>query len=350
MQAIKKWFKRYLSDPEALIILSGVIFAFLVFKLVGNIMVPIIASLVIAYLLDGCINRLITWHVPRLLAVITVFLIFISVMLLILLWLLPLLIQQMTSLVTTEVPHMLKKGQAFLVSLQSAHPEFFSVELFRQMATQFSQYLTRAGHFIVTFSLASIGNIITIVVYLILVPLLVFFFLKDESQIKNWLVSFLPGKHEQISQIWRVIDRKIGDYIRGKMMELIIVGIVTLITFWLLDLDYAMLLAAGVGLSVIIPYIGAILITIPVVAIAFLEWGLSPHFLYLLIGYAIIITLDANLLVPLLFSEKMKLHPVAIVIAVLVFGSLWGFWGIFFAIPLATVVDALIKGWPRVKA
>ena len=78
MQAIKKWFSRYLSDPEALIILATIVFAFLVFKLVGNIMVPIIASLVIAYLLEGCINRLINWRMPRLLAVILVFLIFID--------------------------------------------------------------------------------------------------------------------------------------------------------------------------------------------------------------------------------------------------------------------------------
>jgi putative permease len=66
-----------------------------------------------------------------------------------------------------------------------------------------------------------------------------------------------------------------------------------------------------------------------------------------MIAYAIIQALDGNVLVPLLFSEALNLHPVAIIVAILVFGGLWGFWGIFFAIPLATVVQAVLKAWPR---
>ena len=67
----------------------------------------------------------------------------------------------------------------------------------------------------------------------------------------------------------------------------------------------------------------------------------------MMIAYAIIQALDGNVLVPLLFSEALNLHPVAIIVAILVFGGLWGFWGIFFAIPLATVVQAVLKAWPR---
>jgi putative permease len=66
-----------------------------------------------------------------------------------------------------------------------------------------------------------------------------------------------------------------------------------------------------------------------------------------MIAYAIIQALDGNLLVPLMFSEVVNLHPVAIILAILVFGGLWGFWGIFFAIPLATLVKAVINAWPR---
>jgi len=66
-------------------------------------------------------------------------------------------------------------------------------------------------------------------------------------------------------------------------------------------------------------------------------------------AYAIIHALDGNLLVPLLFSEVVNLHPVAIILAILVFGGLWGFWGVFFAIPLATVVKAVINAWPAKK-
>jgi putative permease len=80
-----------------------------------------------------------------------------------------------------------------------------------------------------------------------------------------------------------------------------------------------------------------------------MQWGMEPHSLYLIIAYAVIIILDANVLVPLLFAETMDLHPVVIILSVLVFGGIWGFWGVFFAIPLATVADAVLRAWPKSK-
>ena len=134
---------------------------------------------------------------------------------------------------------------------------------------------------------------------------------------------------------------------RGKFWEIIIVWSATFITFTLMKLQFAMLLGLMVGLSVIIPYIGAVVVTVPVALVAFFQWGWGSDFMYLMIAYAIIQAIDGNVLVPLLFSEVVDLHPIAIIVAVLVFGGLWGFWGVFFAIPLATVVQAVLKAWPR---
>ncbi|MGV8546541.1 AI-2E family transporter, partial [Pseudomonas aeruginosa] len=81
--------------------------------------------------------------------------------------------------------------------------------------------------------------------------------------------------------------------------------------------------------------------------IACFTWGWSDTFIYLLVAHAITQALDGNVLVPLLFSEAENLHPVAIICAVLLFGGLWGFWGVFFAIPLATLVKAVLDAWPK---
>ena len=81
--------------------------------------------------------------------------------------------------------------------------------------------------------------------------------------------------------------------------------------------------------------------------IAFFQWGWGSEFAYLIIAYGIIQALDGNVVVPLLFSEAVNLHPVAIIVAVLLFGGLWGFWGVFFAIPLATLVKAVLHAWPK---
>ena len=142
------------------------------------------------------------------------------------------------------------------------------------------------------------------------------------------------------------MDAQIGNYVRGKFNEIIIIGSASYITFVLFDLNYAPLLGLIVGLSVLIPYIGAAVVTLPITLVAYFQWGLTPDFVWLLITYGVIQFLDGNVLVPILFSEAVNLHPVAIIVAILVFGGVWGFLGVFFAIPLATLVKALINVWP----
>ncbi|HEC84005.1 MAG TPA: AI-2E family transporter, partial [Thioploca sp.] len=203
---------------------------------------------------------------------------------------------------------------------------------------------------ILSYSLASIPIVITLVVYSVLVPLLVFFFLKDKEKIFKWLVGFLPKEHSVAQQIWLEMDAQIGNYIRGKVYEIFLVGTFTYFAFAYLGLNYAPLLAVLVGLSVIIPYVGAVVVTFPVIIVAYFQWGVGPDFLWAVGAYLVIQALDGNVLVPLLFSEAVNLHPVAIIVAVLVFGGFWGFWGVFFAIPLATLVKALLSAWPRTQA
>ena len=163
----------------------------------------------------------------------------------------------------------------------------------------------------------------------------------------RWWVSLLPHKRVLIGQVWREMDEQFANYIRGKVVEIGAVGVVTYVAFAIMDIRYAALLAILVGLSVVIPYIGAAVVTIPVVMIAYFQWGLSSDFYYLVAVYFIIQALDGNVLVPLLFSEAVNLHPVVIILAVLLFGGLWGLWGVFFAIPLATIFKAVLTAWPK---
>ena len=181
---------------------------------------------------------------------------------------------------------------------------------------------------------------------MVLVPLLVFFFLKDGNQMLHWVGSLLPKERPVMNKIFAEMNQQIANYVRGKAIEIAVVGVTSYICFTILGLDFAILLGLAVGLSVVIPYIGAVVVTIPVLLIGFFQWGWGYELLYLTIVYLVIQGLDGNVLVPLLFSEAVKLHPVAIILSVLVFGGLWGFWGVFFAIPLATLVKAISNAWP----
>ena len=178
-------------------------------------------------------------------------------------------------------------------------------------------------------------------------PLLIFFFLKDKKLIMRWLRRFLPKRREIIQDVWREVDIQIGNYIRGKISEILVVWILTFIPLHIFNMQYSLLLSFMVGLSVLIPYIGATIVTIPVLVVAYMQYGLTGDFYWVIGLYFVVQILDGNVIVPLIFSEAVNIHPVAIIIAVLVFGGLWGFWGIFFAIPLATVVKAVMEAWRR---
>ena len=171
--------------------------------------------------------------------------------------------------------------------------------------------------------------------------------MKDKDELAASFVRFLPNERPAIDRVWAEMNDQISNYVRGKVIEIIIVGGVTYISFVILDVKYAALLGLLVGLSVVVPYIGAAVVTIPVAAVAYFQFGLeSSDFVTVMVVYGIIQALDGNVLVPLLFSEAVNLHPVAIIVAVLLFGGLWGLWGVFFAIPLATLIKAVFSAWP----
>jgi len=178
---------------------------------------------------------------------------------------------------------------------------------------------------------------------------MVFFFLKDKKELLTSFAHYLPEERRMATQVSIEMNQQILNYIRGKLIEILVIGIASTIAFVVLGLQYAVLLGVLVGLSVLVPYVGATIVTIPVMLVALFQFGISSEFGYVMLAYGIIQALDGNLLVPLLFSEAVNLNPVTIIIAVILFGGLWGFWGVFFAIPLATLVKAVLNAWNSTK-
>ena len=344
LRFMRNWAHRNFSSPQ--VIALGVVLVFVVVIVIftGDMVAPVIASLVIAYLLEGLVVQFEKRGVSRLIAVIVVFSGFLAFLLFTMFSLLPVLTQQVVQLVE-QLPRMILKGQVALLALNERFPELEKeiVDATRQIRSEALNF----GQYLVSHSLSSVFGVITIAVYLVLMPLMVFFFMKDKQRITQWTLGFLPENRRLINRVWYDIDRQLGNYVRGKFIEILIVGIVTYVTFSLMGMQFAMLLGIAVGLSVLIPYIGAVAVTVPVALIAYFQWGFSADFAWLMIAYTVIQVVDGNVVVPLLFSEAVSLHPIAIIAAILIFGGLWGFWGVFFAIPLATVVQAVLKAWPR---
>ena len=241
---------------------------------------------------------------------------------------------------------MIEAGRKVLVTLPEEYPVLFTQQQVNELTSVIQAEMTTMGQMLVTKGLTSIPSMLALLVYLILIPLMVFFFLKDREQLIGWFSGFLPEKRPLLDRIWQELNLQFANYARGKGIEVMIIGGASYLVFAIFSLNYAALLALLVGFSVIVPFIGATLVTIPVVVVAYAQFGVTPDFYWVVGAYAVIQILDGNVLVPLLFSEAVNLHPVAIVIAVLFFGGLWGLWGVFFAIPLATLVNAILSAWP----
>ncbi|TVT80056.1 AI-2E family transporter [Pseudomonas sp. H3(2019)] len=345
-KVLRDWIQRYFSDEEAVVLAVLLFLAFTAVLTLGGMLAPVLAGMVLAYLMQGLVSTLERLHLPGAAAVGLVFALFMGMLLLFLVVVLPLLWHQLIALFN-ELPGMLAKWQSLLLLLPRRYPHLVSDQQVLQAIEVARGEIGKFGQWALTFSLSSLPLLVNIMIYLVLVPILVFFFLKDRAMIGQWVRGYLPRERALITRVAEEMNRQIANYIRGKVMEMVICGGATYIGFVALGLNYAALLALLVGVSVVVPYVGAVVVTVPVLLIALFQWGWSDQFIYLMAVYGIIQVLDGNVLVPLLFSGAVNLHPVAIICAVLLFGGLWGFWGVFFAIPLATLFKAVLDAWPR---
>ncbi|CED61446.1 Permease PerM [Moritella viscosa] len=346
ISVVSRWYQERFSDPHAVTLFLLLVFGFSVIYFIGGLITPFLVAVVLAYLLDWPLIQLMRLGISRTWATVIILMLFVTMMVMFTLGLVPTVWHQGVNLVKA-MPTMLKQGQEFLLMLPKENPDVFNEELIKTALLTLQDHVVSSGEAIVSASFASLFDLAAILIYSILVPLLVFFMLKDKNRLVKDLVKILPQNRRLAMEVWTEMNGQIANYIRGKVFEIIIVGFSTWLVFFFTDLQYAALLAVLVGFSVLIPYIGAAAVTVPVMVVGLFQWGLTPEFTYMMIAYGIVQALDGNLLVPLLFSEAVNLHPVAIIMSVLLFGGLWGFWGVFFAIPLATLVKAVFNAWPK---
>ncbi|MGP1573915.1 MAG: AI-2E family transporter [Aggregatibacter segnis] len=346
IEMFKSWYNRRFTDPQAMGLAAILLFGFVSIYFFSDLIAPLLVAIVLAYLLEWPV-RLLNEKLkcPRLLAVTLALGSFIGLVFVVVLILIPNLWAQLANLLS-DLPHMFNRFNEWLLSLPERYPELIDAQTVESIFGTVKEKILSLGESALKLSLASIMNLVTLGIYAFLVPLMVFFLLKDKRQLIDGVSRFLPRNRTLASKVWVEMQQQIANYIRGKLLEILVVTAVTYAIFLTFGLNYPLLLAVAVGFSVLVPYIGAVLVTIPVVLVAIFQFGDTHTFWYILIAFVVSQLLDGNLLVPFLFSEVVNLHPLIIIIAVLIFGGLWGFWGVFFAIPLATLVKAVVNAWP----
>ena len=346
LEEINNLFRKIFSSEETLVfalLLSG---AFLTLFFFGNILTPFLVSIIFAYLLVGMQKRLEEYGLNSTLALILTYSFFLLLGVALMVWLVPLVYQQLQSLIL-EVPKWVNSFMIFVQNIPEKYPDLISSDQITTFLQSLSGQITAISEDFLKASIAGIQNTVTIAINLVLLPILVFFFLFDRESIISGFLSILPNKRAMLQNVWIEMDDQLSNYARGKAIEIIIVGLVAAVIFMYFDLQYVALLSVLVGFSVLIPFLGAFIVTLPVAVLGLLQFGLTFDFWLLMGLYVILQMLDGYLLVPILFSDAVKLHPVIIMLAVFIFGGMFGFWGIFFAIPIATLIKAIWNSWPE---
>ena len=342
---LKGFFRNYFYEEEQfaalfLFIISGVLLYF-----VGSTITPIFVSILIAYLLNGVMNFFEGKNYSKKISFyfsFTIFLVFYFIVLVSL----PYVTGQIASLIN-ELPAIVAFVENLFDNLMTRYPNFFTTEQVEEIFASSTSFIPSIAEQVLIQLNSGFSAIMNALIFLILTPILVFFFLKDKSEMLSYVTYFLPNKRILLSQIWNDLNTQLFGYVRGKALEMLIVGSVTTLAFLILGVNYSVILGILVGMSVLIPLFGAILVTIPVVAIGLFQWGLDTSFFIFLFIYLLIQILDGNVLFPLLMGNEVNLHPVLIILAILVFGGIWGFWGLLLAVPIATLIRAVFKVWPK---
>lgn len=346
LQVIGGWVNRHFSNEEAIYLVVLLVAGFLVLFVLGQVLAPVLTGLVLAFLLQGLVKRLMRWRVPEPVAVYLTFVLFVGGLIALMVVVVPLVWQQLRAMVEA-LPQVMNRLRDVTRDLAERFPDLVTQAQVDQWIASTTNHVGNLSGTVLENLVANLPSVVGLLIYLVLVPISVFFFLKDRAGLMAGFRSLLPKDRLMLTQVGTEMNRQLANYVRGKFIEILIVGATTFVVFTLMGLNYAALLGVIVGLSVLIPFVGAAVATFPVALVALIQFGWTWDAAWVLIAYGILQALDGNVLVPLLFSEANDLHPITIILAILVFGGLWGFWGVFFAIPLATLVKAIYNAWPR---
>lgn len=337
-----KWYYKKFSDKQFFWFFFVLVIGFFIIFFFHDILSPILISIVLAYLLEWPTQKLIQFKIKRVFAIVIVLLFFISISSIVILIIIPIVWQEGVNLLF-DLPSMLSIFNKYIKELSNRYPILVDVGVLDILIVYLKNCFLNFSKNMVKYSLSSFIGIISFFVYLILIPLIVFFLLKDKNKIIKCFQKKVLKNNFFFWKFYKEINKEIRNYIYGKIIEIIIIGVLSYFIFIILGLHYSLFLSVCIGFSVLIPYIGSVMVTIPLILVAIFQWGINSQFWTLILTYSIIQIINGNLLVPILFSEVVNLHPLIIILSTIIFGKMYGFWGVFFAIPLTILIKTVIN-------
>lgn len=310
-----------------------------IFRSALRIILPFIVSVFAAYLLHPVVGKLNDFHIPRWLAIVMIYLLIIAGIGLLVYYAYPALLSQGKEL-QNQLPELIQTYREVVSDIYQA-TSFLPETIHDRMDQLFNQLEEASGSWI-TNSFNKVTHLFDYIILLAVIPVLLFYFLKDFQIIKKATLGLIPPKHKNNSQaLIHAIDESLGNYIRGQVIVCFFVFLTTYIVYLLIDMKYPLVLAIVMGVMNIVPYFGPIIGAVPAVIIAVTVS--MKQVIYVLIGVIVVQLIESNLLSPYIVGKSVHIHPIIIIFALLVGSEIAGIIGMIFAVPVIAVIHVIIK-------
>lgn len=310
-----------------------------VFSFLWYLLAPFLIACLIAYLLHPIVCKLHELGMPKSIAILLIYLIFFGGGTYLVYQFYPTFLLQLRDL-NEHLPDLVNMYETIIYQVyestsllpETVHEKIDQV--ITKVETDIEQFIGKI--------IGAITKIFDIIIWITVIPVLVFYFLKDYDHIKEYMKRFIPNQYlPEGSKLVHAVNESLGGYIRGQLIVSFFVGLVTYAVFQILELKYALLLGIIMGLTNIIPYFGPIIGAIPVIAIAITVSG--KMVIYALIAIFAIQLIEGNFLAPYIVGKTTELHPVVIIFILLLGGQLGGVIGMILAVPFVTIMKVIIK-------
>jgi predicted PurR-regulated permease PerM len=336
-----------MSDSQKWFLLAALSFSGLLLYLLAPVLTPFLAAAVLAYIGDPLVDRLEARKLSRTLSVVTVFVI-LSVCVLILLLILVPMLERQISLLITKLPQYLRWLQETGIPQLSVHLGFDGplLDLAALQESLRGQWQQAGGAVKGVVGVVSRSGLtlLAVVANLVLIPVVTFYTLRDWDILVERVHELIPRRYEAVvARLARSSDEVLGAFLRGQLTVMLALGIIYSVGLGFVGLELALLIGMLAGVVSFVPYLGFIVGIIVAGIAALMQFQELTPLLYVAIVFGVGQMIEGMVLTPMLVGEKIGLHPVAVIFAVLAGGQLFGFFGILLALPVAAVVMVVLR-------
>ena len=342
--------------------LATAVVVFLLWAL-GDVLTPFILGGAVAYCLDPIADRLEKWGLSRVMSTIVITLSAVFIFVLLFLLVVPTLIGQLGQLISqigTFIENLPETWAGWKATLQSRFPNLdLQGDFLQQQLTSIGTAIQARGGDLVAALLSSAQGLINVMVLVVIVPVVTFYMLMDWDRMVTQIDDLLPRDHQEtVRDLGRQIDRTLASFIRGQGTVCLILGTYYAIALMIAGLNFGLIVGFIAGLISFIPYVGAVVGGVLAVGLALIQWWGGADVIdgqtvdvarnwFAIISVAVIFGIgqffEGNILTPNLVGSSIGLHPVWLILALSVFGSLFGFVGMLVAVPVAAIIGVVAR-------